>query len=85
LDEGKWGTIPSLGKAVQKKTPIADKKVKKFPFKPVYTTKTLPAKVQYYSTARAMQRGTSKTSPYGGGKWWLAMQKAYALKPTEVR
>ena len=59
----------------RKKTPVAEKKVKKFPFKPVYTTKAFPAKAQYYSTTRAMQ----------GRKWWLGQKKKTALLPTEVR
>ena len=75
LNEGQWGTIKSLGKAVQKKTPVFDKKVKNYPYKPVYTTKVFPPEAQYYSTARATQ----------GRKWWLGMRKYNALVPTEVR
>ena len=75
LNEGQWGTIKSLGKAVQKKTPIVDKKVKKYPYKTVYSTKVFPPEAQYYSTARATQ----------GRKWWLGMRKYNALIPTEVR
>jgi hypothetical protein len=75
LDEGKWGTIPSLGKAVQKKTPIASKMQKKYPFRRVTTVKQLPPEAQFYASIRSSQ----------GRKWWLGQKKKIALVPTEVR
>ena len=75
LDEGKWGTIPSLGKAVRKTTPIASKMQKKYPFRRVTTVKQLPPEAQFYASIRSSQ----------GRKWWLGEKKKIALAPTEVR